>query len=105
MQFSKGEWVLRKRALRNKHEQTWDGPFQVSNVVDEPTYTLRDKHDKQCNGTYHGTILRRAYSYYGPLVHHAAEFIRDFFSKSNEYYLKTFQDIMIERKTLQPNHT
>ncbi|GMF67283.1 unnamed protein product [[Candida] boidinii] len=64
-EFQKGEWVLKQRQKRHKHEPTFEGPFLVINKTEKNSYTLQGPNGLTLPGTYHISHLRPAFQYYG----------------------------------------
>ena len=59
--YGTGDWVLRVRAARNKHEPKFDGPWQVQAMHAGNTYTLAAPSGKPLKTRYNGTLLYPAY--------------------------------------------
>ena len=59
--YGTGDWVLRVRAVRNKHEPKFDGPWQIQAMHAGNTYTLAAPSGKPLKTRYSGTLLYPAY--------------------------------------------
>lgn len=64
-EFEVGNWVLRSRTKRHKLEPAFDGPFQISRVLQNNTYTLKTVNEQTLKNDYHANLLFPAYSVEG----------------------------------------
>lgn len=91
--YTKGEWVYRLRTKHNKFEPTWDSPYMISEIIGPNTFKLIDVNGKERKFYYHASKLKPAYHYRGTPIRTAAEYTRVYSDKSDDYYLKTLEDI------------
>ncbi|OWB86998.1 catalytic activity protein [[Candida] boidinii] len=91
-EFQKGEWVLKQRQKRHKHEPTFEGPFLVINKTEKNSYTLQGPNGLTLPGTYHISHLRPAFQYYGSPLRSIFDYSKAMGDEEREYFLGFWTD-------------
>ncbi|OWB75727.1 hypothetical protein B5S31_g5681 [[Candida] boidinii] len=91
-EFQTGEWVLKLRQKRHKHEPTFDGPFLVINKTAKNSYTLQGANGYKLPGTYHMSHLRPAFQYYGSPLRSVFDYSRTMGDEERKYFIRFWTD-------------